>query len=62
VSATHRLSFRLARELTSEDDALGQQVMKGLLSYIHSTRNQPRQDFSGLKDFLDYRAVDIASE
>ena len=51
----------ITQDLITEDEGVGQEMMKGLLSYILSTRS-PRKKFSDFKDFVEYRALDIGSE
>ncbi|KAL2869550.1 isoprenoid synthase domain-containing protein [Aspergillus lucknowensis] len=53
------ISASIAHELICESPVLGREVMKGLLAFIFS---QPRKEFSGFRDFLDYRAVNVAAE
>jgi hypothetical protein len=58
---TNTILPSLAQDLIAEDECLGREMMKGLLSYILSTRS-PRMKFSSFKDFIEYRAINIGFE
>ena len=51
-----------ASDLVDEDPVLGREVLGGLLNFAHAMREIPRETFTGLRDFLDYRKVNIANE
>ncbi|KAE8352308.1 isoprenoid synthase domain-containing protein [Aspergillus coremiiformis] len=50
-----------AAELIEEDPDLGRELMQCMLYWFDAMRQTPRTSFTGLRDFLDYRTVDIAA-
>ena len=49
-------------DLVNEDPVLGREVLRGLLDFAHVMREIPRETFTGLRDFLDYRKVNIGNK
>jgi hypothetical protein len=52
----------LATELINEDPVLGRQFLKSIIDWSYEMRKKRPETFSGLRDFLDYRSIDVADE
>jgi hypothetical protein len=60
ILATNAPSF--ASDLINEDPILGRDFLKSIVDWSYAMRNKSRKSFTGLRDFLDYRSIDVADE
>ena len=57
-----RNSPSFATKIINEDPILGRQFLKSVVDWSYAMRKKSRKTFSGLRDFLDYRSIDVADE
>ncbi|KAJ5177655.1 terpenoid synthase [Penicillium coprophilum] len=56
------LKFKLTSDLLGIPGGLTQTVLETFADFIFFTRTQQRNEFKDLRDYLDYRAIDIAMD
>ena len=60
ILPTNTSSF--ATDLINEDPILGLEFFKSIVDWSYTMRKKPQNTFSGLRDFLNCRSIDVADE